>query len=121
MDVNYTLVAQKLLRIIEMTKAKNINHRCLLVHNINEAGDSMVHQLSVFRYTIGISNDNLFQGFILPQAVASLATPIKFSLAQARVGREDKGILACAIVPGQRHKSVKGKRIGRMSLLALWE
>jgi hypothetical protein len=61
----------------------------------------MIDQLHIFRYTIGISDDYIFQAFIVPQAVASLTMPINFSLAQAHVGRKNKGILACAVVPGQ--------------------
>jgi hypothetical protein len=94
-------MANKLLRIVETTKAKDINHRCLPAHNINKASDTMVDQLRAFIYTVGISENNPFQVFIPPQVVASLATSVDFSLARARVGRENKGVLACTVVPGQ--------------------
>jgi len=51
------------------------------VHNVDKAGDTMIDQLCIFRYTVGISDDYIFQAFILPQAVASLTMPVNFSLA----------------------------------------
>jgi hypothetical protein len=78
-DVDYTLVAHKFPRIIEAMKAKDINCRRLPVHNINEPSNAMVDQLHIFMYAIGISADDFFQGFIIPQVVASPTTPINFS------------------------------------------
>lgn len=120
-DVNYALVAHKLPCVIETTKTKAIDCRCLPAYDIDKAGDTVVDQLSTFIYTIGISENDPFQVFILPQVVASLTTPINFSLPRARVGREDEGTLAYAVVPGQGHNSVKGEGIRCMGLLALWE
>ncbi len=114
-------MACKLLHIIEMAKAKAIDYQGLPAYNIDKASNTMVDQLSIFVYAIGISENSLFQVFILPQAVASLTMPISFSLARARVRRENKGTLAYAVVPGQGHNSVKGEGIGSMGLLALWE
>jgi len=47
--------------------------------------------------------------------------PVNFCFAQAQVGHEDKGILACAVVPGQQHKCMQGERIGCIGLLAILE
>jgi len=120
-DVNYALMAHKFPCVIETIKVKDINCQCLLVHDVNKASNTVVDQLCVFMYTIGISEDFFFQVFIITQVVASLMMPVNFCFASARVGHEDKGILAYALVLGQQHKCMQGKRIGRMGLLAIWE
>lgn len=121
MDIDYTLMADDLSRIIETAKAKAIDCRRLPAYNVDKAGDTVINQLRAFMHTVGISDNYFFQVFIVPQVVASLTTPTNFSLARARVRRENKGTLAYAVVPGQGHNGVKGEGIGCMSLLAIWE
>ena len=79
---------------------KVVNCRQFPVHDIYEATNTMVNEWCILMYAISVLGDNLLDIFILAQASTCVAWPISFGLTSARVGSEEKPLMACAVVLG---------------------